>query len=61
MSTKLKFWIIGVVVAALGLVIARIVSPVFSDQSAVQLVIFLAGVVIALAGLGIIIMGIRKH
>jgi hypothetical protein len=61
MSTKLKFWIIGVIVAAIGLVLARIISPMYADRSTVELIIFLAGVVVAMSGLGIIVMGIRKH
>jgi hypothetical protein len=60
MSTKLKFWIAGVVVAALGLVLARVVSPLYSTNPVVQLTLFLVGVVVAMAGLGIILVGIRK-
>jgi hypothetical protein len=61
MSTKLKFWIIGVVIAAIGLVLARIISPMYADQGTLQLIIFLTGVVVAMAGLGIIMLGIRKQ
>jgi hypothetical protein len=60
MSAKIKFWIVGVIVAAIGVVIARLISPAYSDQPIIQLVLFLAGVVIAMAGLGIILIGIKK-
>jgi hypothetical protein len=60
MSTKLKFWIAGVVVAAIGLVLARLISPLYSSNSVIQLTIFLVGVIIAMAGLGLILIGIRK-
>jgi hypothetical protein len=60
MSTKAKFWIAGIIVAALGLVLARVISPMYSGQTVIQLTFFLLGVVIAMAGLGIILMGLRK-
>jgi hypothetical protein len=60
MSTKLKFWTAGGSVAVVGLVLARVISPLFSGNPVVQLTIFLVGVVIAMAGLGIILGGIRK-
>jgi hypothetical protein len=60
MSIKLKFWIAGVALAISGLILARVVSSLYASQAIMQLSIFLAGVVVALAGLGIILMGIRK-
>lgn len=60
MSAKIKFWITGAIVAATGLVLARVISPLYSNNGVVQLAIFLVGVVIAMAGLGIILAGIRK-
>jgi hypothetical protein len=60
MSRKLKYWIIGVVVAATGLILARVVSPAYADRPAAELTIFLAGAVVAMAGLGIILLGLRK-
>ena len=60
MSTKLKFWIGGVMLVIAGLVLARVVSPVYADQAIVQLSVFLAGVVVAMAGLGVILLGLRK-
>ncbi len=61
MSTKLKYWIAGLAVIALGLILAKVISPHCSAQAVLQLVIFLAGVVIAMAGLAIILMGLKKQ
>ncbi len=60
MSAKLKFWIAGILVAALGLVLARVVSGMFSAQTGVQLAVYYSGAMIALVGLVIILAGIRK-
>jgi hypothetical protein len=60
MSTKLKFWIAGIAVIVVGLVLARGISPLYTDQVAVQLAVFLVGVLVAMAGLGIILIGLRK-
>jgi hypothetical protein len=60
MRTKIKFWVGGIIVAAIGLVLARVISSIYADHSAIQLTLFLIGVVFAMAGLGIILMGIRK-
>ena len=60
MSAKLKFWVAGVIIVAIGLVLARIVSGMYADRAAIQLAIFLTGVIVAMAGLGIILFGIRK-
>jgi hypothetical protein len=60
MSTKLKFWIAGVILVIAGLVLARVVSPLFAGPAIGQLSVFLVGVVVAMAGLGIILVGLRK-
>jgi hypothetical protein len=60
MSRTLKFWITGILVAAIGLVMARVIAPFFASQPKFQLGVFLIGVVVAMAGLGIILLGIRK-
>ncbi len=60
MSTKIKYWIAGIAVAIVGLVLARVISPMYPNQAIVQLSIFLVGVIIAMAGLGIILVGMRK-
>ena len=60
MSTKIKFWVAGIFLAIIGLVLARIISPTYTENSIAQLATFLSGVVLAMAGLGIIMLGIRK-
>ena len=44
----------------IGLVLAKVVSPMYADQAIAQLSVFLAGVVVSMAGLGIILLGLRK-
>jgi hypothetical protein len=60
MSTKLKFWIAGIVVIVIGLVLAKLLSPTYTGQPVAQLSVFLVGVVVAMAGLGLILVGLRK-
>ncbi len=60
MKTRLKFWVAGAVVIIIGLVLARFLAGTYSDQPVIQLVIYLIGVVMALAGLGIILVGLRR-
>jgi hypothetical protein len=60
MSTKVKYWVAGVVTAAIGLVLARAVSPMFAAQVVWQLAVYFVGVALALAGLLIILLGVRK-
>jgi hypothetical protein len=60
MSTKVKYWVAGVVTAAIGLVLARAVSPMLAAQVVQQLAVYFAGVALALAGLLIILYGVRK-
>jgi hypothetical protein len=60
MSAKAKFWLIGLIVATIGVILARVISPLYFDQSVLQISIFLAGVVAAMAGLGLILFGLRK-
>ncbi len=61
MSTKAKFWIAGIVVAALGVLLAKLVSPRYVDQPGWQLGLFLGGVVVAIGGLGLIMAGTKKN
>jgi uncharacterized Tic20 family protein len=56
---KIKYWLIGIVIAGTGLLLAR-VMPRFITQPALQLVVYLVGVALALAGLIIIVFGISK-
>ncbi len=60
MSVKIKYWVGGLVLAIGGLILARVVSPAYTGQSMTQLIFFLFGSVIAVAGLGVILAGLRK-
>jgi hypothetical protein len=60
MSAKAKFWAAGLVTAAIGLVLARAVSPMLNAQAVWQLAVYFVGVALALAGLLIILYGVRK-
>jgi hypothetical protein len=60
MSTKTKFWIAGLIAAVAGVVLVRVVSGMFAEQVIVRLVIYFSGVALGLAGLLIIMAGIRK-
>ena len=60
MSANLRFWIIGIILAAIGVLLARVVSGVYSDRTGVQLALYFIGVIIALIGLGVILFGLRK-
>jgi hypothetical protein len=60
MSVKAKLWIAGLVVAAVGVILAKVISPRYADQPIWQLGLFMTGVLVALAGLGLIMAGARK-
>jgi hypothetical protein len=60
MSTKTKFWIAGLMVIVMGLVLARAISGIYAANPILQLALYLAGVIIAMAGLAIILFGIRR-
>ena len=60
MSVKTKFWIAGLVVAAAGVVLAKLISPRYADHPGWQLGLFMGGVVVAMGGLGLIMAGARK-
>jgi hypothetical protein len=60
MSVKLKFWTGGIILAIAGLVLARVVSPIYASCAILQLAVFIGGVVVAMAGLAIILLGLRK-
>ena len=61
MSTKAKFWIAGLVVAAVGVVMAKVVSPRFTAQPGWQIGLFTGGVLVAMAGLGLIMAATKKQ
>ncbi len=60
MSAKIKFWIAGLAMAAVGLILVKVVSAMLAAQGPVQLVIYLIGAALALGGLLVIMVGIRK-
>jgi hypothetical protein len=60
MSTKVKFWIAGLTVAAAGVVLSKVISPIYADQPGWQIGLFAAGVLIAMVGLGLIMAAARK-
>ncbi|MDD5082154.1 MAG: hypothetical protein PHU08_02150 [Dehalococcoidales bacterium] len=59
MSASRKFWIIGLALAGTGVVLVRLVSPAL-DEAVPRLVVYFLGITVALAGLGVIMYGIRK-
>ena len=60
MSVKAKFWIAGLVAAAAGVMLAKVISPNYADRPGWQLGLFVAGVLMAMLGLGLIMVGARK-
>ena len=53
-------WVVGIILAAVGVILARVVSGRFADQAGIQLALFFGGVTLALAGLGVILFGMRR-
>jgi hypothetical protein len=60
MSIKAKFWIAGLVLAAAGIILAKVISPQYVNQPGWQTGLFAAGVLVAIVGLGVIMAGTRK-
>jgi hypothetical protein len=56
---KDRFWIAGLLCAGVGIVLFKVVARLFS-QPVFAVVVFLAGVTLALAGLVIILFGISN-
>jgi len=56
----MRYWLAGIATCAVGLILARVISPTSQDPI-VQLVLFIFGAALCIAGLGIIIVGIRKN
>ncbi len=54
-----RFWIIGIVLAAIGIILARVV-PGFTQGPITQSVLFVVGVTFVLAGLGVIVFGLNR-
>lgn len=59
MSAKRKFWLVGLALVAIGVVLARVVFKLY-DQNVLKLAIYGSGIILAIIGLGIIMYGIRK-
>lgn len=59
MSTKLKSWIAGIALAIIGIVIAKVLASMF-EPSWLQLAMYFVGVILAIAGLGVILYGMRS-
>ncbi len=59
MSAKAKFWLAGLLLAAIGVVMARVVAQQYSDP-VVKLVIFGVGTILAIGGLAVIMVGINR-
>jgi hypothetical protein len=59
MNGKRKFWIIGIALAAAGILVARVGSNQV-DGTTQKLVLYIAGSVIAFAGLGVIMFGMKR-
>jgi hypothetical protein len=55
----MKYWLVGLATCAVGLILARIVSPAITTPIE-QLGIFIFGSVLCFAGLGIVVVGMRK-
>jgi len=61
MSNRLIFWVAGAVLIIIGLVMVRVLSGMYSDRPVTQLVVYIAGVILALGGLGVILAGISRR
>ncbi len=60
MKSNTIFWILGIFLAAIGVTLARVISPRLAGQALIQLILFFVGVLVAMGGLGIILVGLRK-
>ncbi|MDP2916457.1 MAG: hypothetical protein Q8O16_00845 [Dehalococcoidia bacterium] len=59
MSKKLKLWVAGIALAIIGIVLARVIAATI-ESLWLQLVMYFLGVILSIAGLGVILYGIRK-
>jgi hypothetical protein len=60
-KANLRYWIVGLCLSAAGVILARLLSARFAGQAGIQLALFFSGVILALAGLGIILFGMRRR
>ncbi len=56
-----RHWLAGIAVCALGAAIARLLAPALTDETRLRALITLFGELVALAGLFIIVLGIRRR
>lgn len=56
---NLRFWVGGVAIASLGVVLARVISPTFSGSA--QVVVILIGQSVAVLGLVLICWGVSRR
>lgn len=54
-----RYWLTGLILAAVGVALARLVAPGFAERP--RSLIALAGEVVALSGLFVIALGIRRR
>lgn len=59
MNTKVRFWLIGVLLAIAGIVLTRLISPML-DEPLLQLTFYFGGIFLALVGLVVITFGMRR-
>ncbi len=59
MDAQKRFWITGLVLATIGVVLVRVVSNQY-DQAALRLAISGLGISLAMAGVVLIMFGIRR-
>jgi hypothetical protein len=53
------FWVTGIALAATGVLLARVISGMITDPVA-QYAAFVAGVLLAIAGLGVVLFGLNR-
>jgi hypothetical protein len=61
MSIKAKLWIAGLVVSAAGVIMAKLIAPGYANQPGLQVGLFAGGVIVAMVGLGLIMLGTRRQ
>lgn len=59
MSANKRFWFTGIALAVVGVVLVRVVSAMYTAV-APKMAIYIVGIVIAFAGLAIIMQNFRK-
>jgi FtsH-binding integral membrane protein len=60
MTAKRKFWLAGLTLAIIGVVLARVVSSYF-EHPVIKVALYGVGIILAFSGIGLIMFGIRKN